>query len=111
MKTEIDRLSREKKELTEQIQDAESQLEWVRSERDDEVAKLISDKKVLHDRLHDAETQLQQLKSRKREELKVNHVSFYFLLDFLYDFKLEGIQLIASEICLFSEYELQKNLS
>ncbi|KAI3982136.1 hypothetical protein MKX01_019042, partial [Papaver californicum] len=70
LKTEIDRHSREKKELCEQIQDVESQLEWVRSERDDEVANLISEKKVLHDRLHDAETQIQQLKSRKREELK-----------------------------------------
>lgn len=75
MKTESDRHSREKKELCEQIQDAESQLEWVRSERDDEVAKLISEMKLLHDRLHDAESQIQQLKSRKREELKVNHMS------------------------------------
>jgi chromosome segregation ATPase len=71
MKAEVDRFSREKKELTEQIQDVESQLEWHRSERDDEILKLSAEKKVLHDRLHDAETQLSQLKSRKRDELKV----------------------------------------
>lgn len=71
MKAEVDRFSREKKELAEHIQEIESQLEWHRSERDDEILKLSSEKKVLHDRLHDAETQLSQLKSRKRDELKV----------------------------------------
>lgn len=48
----------------------ESQLEWLRSERKDEIGKLNSEKKVLQDRLHDTETQLSQLKSRKRDELK-----------------------------------------
>lgn len=67
----MDRFSREKKELFEQIQDVESQLEWHRSERDDGIRKLSLEKKVLQDRLHDAETQLSQLKSRKRDELKV----------------------------------------
>lgn len=67
----MDRFAREKKELSEQIQEIESQLDWIRSERDDEIAKLASEKKVLQDRLHDAETQLSQLKSRKRDELKV----------------------------------------
>ena len=71
MRAEMDRFSREKKELAEQIQEVESQLEWIRSERDDEIAKLSAEKKALHDRLHDAETQLSQLKSRKRDELKV----------------------------------------
>lgn len=71
MRAEMDRFSREKKELTEQVQEVESQLEWLRSERDDEIAKLSAEKKALHDRLHDAETQLSQLKSRKRDELKV----------------------------------------
>lgn len=82
MKAEIDRFSREKKELGEQIQEVESQLEWLRSERDDEIAKHSAEKKVLHDRLHDAETQISQLKSRKRDELKVlfvfNKKSFSF---------------------------------
>lgn len=67
----MERFSREKKELSEQIHDIESQLEWIRSERDDEITKLTAEKKVLHDRLHDAETQIAQLKSRKRDELKV----------------------------------------
>lgn len=71
MKAELDRFARERKELSEQIQEVESQLEWLRSERDDEVVKLTAEKKVLQDHLHDAETQLSQLKSRKRDELKV----------------------------------------
>lgn len=71
MRAELDRFSREKKELTEQVQEIESQLEWLRSERDDEKVKLSAEKKVLQDRLHDADTQLSQLKSRKRDELKV----------------------------------------
>lgn len=71
MKAEMDRFAREKKELCEQRQEVECQLEWLRSERDDEVAKLTAEKKVLQERVHDAETQLSQLKSRKRDELKV----------------------------------------
>lgn len=71
----MDRFAREKKELSEQMQEVESQLEWLRSERDDEIAKLTAEKKVLQGRLHDAETQLSQLKSRKRDELKVRTVS------------------------------------
>lgn len=71
MKAEMERFSREKKELSEQMHDIESQLEWLRSERDDEVVKLTAEKKVLHDRLHDADTQIAQLKSRKRDEMKV----------------------------------------
>lgn len=71
MRAEMDRFSREKKELLEQVQDVESQLEWLRSERDEGIAKLSAEKKVLQDRLHDAETQISQLKSRKRDELKV----------------------------------------
>lgn len=83
MKAELDRFSREKKELTEHIQEVENQLEWLRSERDEEIAKLSADKKVLQDRLHDAESQLSQLKSRKRDELKVNNIFFYYhLLDY-----------------------------
>lgn len=81
MKAEMDRFAREKKELSEQIQEIESQLDWVRSERDDEIAKLTSEKKVLQDRLHDADTQLSQLKSRKRDELKVEYIPFFFPLD------------------------------
>lgn len=76
MKVELDRFAREKKELSEQIQEVESQLEWLRSERDDEIKKLNAEKKVLQDRLHDAETQISQLKSRKRDELKVL-ITFY----------------------------------
>lgn len=71
IRAEMDRFAREKKELMEQLQEVESQLEWLRSERKDEIGKLNSEKKVLQDRLHDAETQLSQLKSRKRDELKV----------------------------------------
>lgn len=67
----MDRFGRERKELAEQIQEAENQIEWVRSERDDEITKLKAEKKTFQDRLHDAETQLSQLKSRKRDELKV----------------------------------------
>lgn len=67
----MDRFARERKELIEQVQEIESQLEWVRSERDDEITKLMAERKVLQDRLYDAETQLTQLKSRKRDELKV----------------------------------------
>lgn len=73
MKAELDRFAREKKELSEQIQEVESQLDWLRSERDDEITKLSAEKKVLQDRLHDAETQISQLKSRKRDELKVSY--------------------------------------
>lgn len=74
----MDRFAREKKELSEQIQEIESQLEWLRSERDDEITKFTAEKKVLQDRLHDAETQLSQLKSRKRDELKVGHCAFCY---------------------------------
>lgn len=71
IKAEMDRFAREKKELSEQIQEVESQLEWLRLERDDGISKLTSEKKGLQDRLHDAETQISHLKSRKRDELKV----------------------------------------
>lgn len=78
MKAEVDRFARERKELSEQMQEYENQLEWLRSERDDEIGKLSAEKKVLQDRLHDAETQLSQLKSRKRDELKVHIFLSYF---------------------------------
>lgn len=71
MKAELDRFARERKELAQQIQEAESQMEWVRSEKDDEITKLKAEKRTSQDRLHDAEAQLSQLKSRKRDELKV----------------------------------------
>lgn len=80
MKAELDRFGREKKELSEQMQEVESQLEWLRSERDDEITKLSTEKKLLQDRLHDAETQISQLKSRKRDELKVSNLLFPCLL-------------------------------
>lgn len=80
MKSEMDRFSLERKEMCEQMQEIESQLEWLRSERDDEIAKLTAEKKLFQERLHDAETQLSQLKSRKRDELKVA-TSFIFLID------------------------------
>lgn len=78
MKADIDRFARERKELSDQIQEIESQLEWFRSERDDEITKLTAEKKVLQDRLHDAESQISQLKSRKRDELKVLIISCPF---------------------------------
>lgn len=71
MKADMDRFVRERKELSERIQEIGSQLEWLRSEHDDEHKKLSSEKKVLQDRLHDAETQISQLKSQKRDEFKV----------------------------------------
>lgn len=71
MKAEMYNFARERKELSEQIQEVESQLEWLRLERDDEIKKLGAEKKALQDRLHDAEAQISQLKSRNREELKV----------------------------------------
>ena len=73
MKAEIDRFAREKKELLEQMQEIESQLDWLRAERDEEIAKLTAEKRAVQDRLHDAEVQLAQLKSRKRDELKVGY--------------------------------------
>ncbi|RRT80257.1 hypothetical protein B296_00023607 [Ensete ventricosum] len=71
LKSEMERFAHERKELTEQILDVENQLEWLRSEKDEEIAKLSADRRGLQDRLHDAETQLSQLKTRKRDELKV----------------------------------------
>lgn len=70
----MDRFAREKRELSEQILEVENQLEWVRSEKDEQMAKVSADRKVLQDRLHEAETQLAQLKSRKRDELKVMQI-------------------------------------
>jgi len=67
----VERSAREKKDLCEQILEVENQLEWTRSEKDEEIRKLSADRKALQDHLHDAETQLSQLKSRKRDELKV----------------------------------------
>lgn len=69
----MDRFARERKELIEQMQEVETQLEWVRSERDEEITKLMAEKKTLQDRLYDAESQLSQLKSRKHDELKVQN--------------------------------------
>lgn len=71
MKVEIDRLGRVKKDIAEQLREADSQLEWVRSERDEEIGKLLTEKKGLQERLRDSDAQLAQLKSRKRDELKV----------------------------------------
>lgn len=71
MRAEIDRLGREKKDMAERIREVENQLEWVRSEREEESAKLHNEKKGLQERLRDTESQLAQLKSRKRDELKV----------------------------------------
>jgi predicted nucleic acid-binding Zn-ribbon protein len=71
MRAEIDKLGREKKDMAERIREVENQLEWVRSEREEECGKLLSEKKGLQDRLRDTESQLAQLKSRKRDELKV----------------------------------------
>ena len=77
MKAEMDRFALERKEMAEQMQEIESQLEWLRSERDDGIAKLTAEKKIFQERLHDAEAQLSQLKSRKRDELKVFILSAY----------------------------------
>lgn len=71
MKAELDRFAREKKVLSDQVQEIKSQLEWLRTEHDEEIMKLSSEKKALQDRIHDTETQISQLKSRKRDELKV----------------------------------------
>lgn len=83
MKAEMDRFAMERKELTEQIQEVESELEWLRSERDDEIKKLGAENKALQDRLHDAEAQISQLKSRKRDELKVLCYFLYLSTSFL----------------------------
>jgi hypothetical protein len=71
MKGEVERLGREKKDLAERLREAENQLEWVRSERDEEIAKLAGEKKSFQDRLRESDSQLAQLQSRKRDELKV----------------------------------------
>ncbi|GMH07028.1 hypothetical protein Nepgr_008868 [Nepenthes gracilis] len=73
---EVSSLKREKavisqRELSDQIQEIESQLDWLRSEQDEDIAKLTAEKRAIQDSLHDAEIQLVQLKSRKRDELKV----------------------------------------
>jgi hypothetical protein len=49
----------------------EKQVNWVRSEKDEQIAKLSADKKTIHDRLNDAESQLSMVKARNHEELKV----------------------------------------
>ena len=79
LKAEVDRLSREKRDLAERLQEAESQLDWINSEHEDEVARLIADKKNYQESLRDAEAQLSQLKSRKRDELKVSRVALWFM--------------------------------
>lgn len=71
MRAEIDRLGREKKDMAERLREVENQLEWARSERDEEIGKLLTEKKGIQERLRDSESQLAQLKSRKRDELKV----------------------------------------
>lgn len=53
------------------MREIENQMEWVRSEKDEQIAKLSADRKNLHDRVSEAETQLSQFKARKREEIKV----------------------------------------
>lgn len=105
MRTETDRFARERKELTEQIQDAESQIEWLRSEKDDEIAKLVAEKKNVQDRLHDAEAQLAQLRSRKRDELKValqlhfaNYLVFEILHGLIYEFHLDLVTYFSLSI-------------
>ncbi|XP_018726277.2 probable DNA double-strand break repair Rad50 ATPase isoform X2 [Eucalyptus grandis] len=70
MEAEMDRFAREKKELSDQVQDLENQLEELRSERAEEIAKLTSEKEALQDRLHDAESEILQLKTRHSEELE-----------------------------------------
>ncbi|KAL1532657.1 hypothetical protein AAHA92_32639 [Salvia divinorum] len=45
MRAEADRVAQERKELKEQMQEVEAQLEWVRSEREDEITKLRTEKK------------------------------------------------------------------
>lgn len=76
MKGDLDRFAWKKKELSEQILNVENQLEWTRSEKDEEIKKFTAERRVLQDRLHEAEMQLSQLKSRKRDELKVNGFPF-----------------------------------
>lgn len=78
MRAEIDRLGREKKDMAERIREVENQLEWVRSEREEDSGKLLNEKKGLQERLRDTESQLAQLKSRKRDELKVSAQLFHF---------------------------------
>lgn len=47
----MDRFGRERKELAEQIQEVENQIELVRSERNDEITKLKAEKRSFQDRL------------------------------------------------------------
>ena len=56
------------------MREMENQLEWVRSEKDEQIAKLSAEKKNLQVRLNDAESQLSMVKAQKREELKVEIV-------------------------------------
>lgn len=57
--------------LSDHMRESESQLEWVRSEKDEQIAKLSAEKKNIQVRLNDAESQLSLVKAQKREELKV----------------------------------------
>lgn len=57
--------------LSDQMREFENQLEWVRSEKDEQIAKLSAEKRNLQVRLNDAESQLSMVKAQKREELKV----------------------------------------
>jgi hypothetical protein len=56
------------------MREIENQLEWVRSEKDEQISKLSAEKKNLQVRLNDAESQLSMVKAQKREELKVEAV-------------------------------------
>lgn len=53
------------------MRELEGQLEWVRSEREEEVQALKAERKALEQRAREAEAQLAQIKSRKKDELKV----------------------------------------
>jgi hypothetical protein len=53
-----------------QLRNAEQQLEWVRSERDEERAKAAKEARETTSRLSEADVQLRRLKEQRREEQK-----------------------------------------
>lgn len=72
LKEEKDQFAIDNKHLLKEKRDMESQLEWLKSEKDEKVTKLTAEKRSLQDRVHEMEAQLLQLKSRQKEELKAS---------------------------------------
>lgn len=82
LKEEKDQFAIDKKHLLKDIKDMESQLEWLKSEKDEKITKLTAEKRSLQDRVHEMEAQLLQLKSRQKDELKASIYDIKKNIDF-----------------------------